>query len=287
VGTLPLLTLMLCAPPAIKAPALAVGDELVFAGDIVEESLRQDQPYKRQFKIAVRGYVLRTFDGGADVAVQTAITPVEDAIIAKTAVDVAGASKHSKTSSAVRLELLRVQNDGATLLLTPEASPPPLALTAKTKTLAVPPPNNDSLTTAEHGVFPHRPLKDPKPAIVLDGTEVIEFATTHKGGNWTIAERVWIGPADGLARVLWRQAEHIGKGVKIEMRLDLQPVVAHRGRHAEDVQREVEFAWWFGTQIGKQDAAKLQGRIDRFTADHPATEFRPAVESVARRLKAN
>jgi hypothetical protein len=279
VATLPLLVLFLSAPPVVKAPALRPGDEHVYTGDAVEESLRQDQPYTRRFKLLVRAYVLRTDDHGGDVAVMTSITPVEDAVIAKTAVDVAGAAKAPIAGSRVQLELVRVQHTGETLYLVPPAAAPPLILTAATKTAAVPAPLCDGVTPAEHAIFPHRPLTDPKPAVVLDGTEVVEFDQTVRGGNWSVRQRHWLSPADGLTRVLWRQAEHIGRGVRIHTRLDLQPVLAYRGPHAEDLRREIEFAWWFGMQVGKQNADALTARIDRHTADHPATDFRPAIEA--------
>ncbi|CAN5570053.1 hypothetical protein BH11PLA2_BH11PLA2_36210 [soil metagenome] len=289
VAAFSLLSLMLLAPPAVTAPALRAGDELVYTGDIVEESLRADQPFKRRFKVETRTFVLQVKDGVTDLAVMTLLKPVDDAIMAKVAVEVTGAAKGSTVKSSVKLELIRLDEQGGAMLLLPESLPPPLLLSVKTKAIPMPLPPNDGPNGAESGMFPPRPLTGAQPATVLDGTEVIEYATLHDAKTWSKRERIWISPADGLARVVWRKIENPIHGSRIETRLDLQPLVPHRGAASDNVRREIEFAWWFGTLVDdvKLDKEALAARIGRFQKDYPATSFREAIDSVARRAVRN
>lgn len=283
-----LLLLSIAAPPEVKPPALRAGDELVWRGVCVEESVRLDQPFKRSSKVEVRAFVLNLNEGTCDAAMMTMLTPQEDEKIAQAAVAVAGAARVAQAPPAVKLELIRIPMKGPIEVLISVGNPPPIVLTAKTKSMPAPQCPRDGPNPAECGVFPPRPLGELKPPVMLAGAEVTELTvTTRETTGCTVAERLWLSPADGLCRVLWRRIDNPAQGLRIETRLDLEPVEAHRGAARDALKREIEFASWFDALAtdGTIDKVNVASRIERFCADYTATSFRPAVVAALRRAK--
>jgi hypothetical protein len=285
-----LANVMLAAPTStVPGPALRSGDEIVYRGDIVDESTRFDAPFKRGFRVEVRAVVMEQSAGSIDLAVMTSLEAVADAKIVKAAAAVAGAANETAASVQVRYELVRWPASGELRLLFPELGPPPVSLKAATRSLPMPLPANDAPNPAEVGPFTARPLGEAKGSVVIDGAETIEYAMQQSHAVWSMTERHWISPADGLTRVVWRRVDHPVAGRRIETRLDLQPLIVHRGDSADRLRREVEFAWWFGVQADdpKSDKTALVARIERYREDVPATTFRPAIESALRRARGN
>ena len=72
------------APPplAVAAPCLQRGDELAYAGEIVETSERPGNRFKKKYLLEVRVFVLALGAESADCAVMTSVTPQDDAKIA-------------------------------------------------------------------------------------------------------------------------------------------------------------------------------------------------------------
>ncbi len=318
--TLALGMLVVSTPPAkVAAPRLHVGDELVYTGVVVEESLRIEKLWKRTTKIEVRAFVLGVHERGTDLALLTLLHPQDNAAMARVAVDVNGAAKGGEREPVVRLELIRLDVAGAVLRLLPEPTPPPLTLNEETTSKPFAARLTQEPVLIELALFPPRPTAGAKASdtwtqseaghpdtawtakrpVVLDGAEVIEFAAEQMSAKWAKpnafdkpwrhSQRFWLAPGDGIARVIWRRFE-VNDGptpaTSIETRLDWQPTVPHRDEGLDRVRREIEFAWWFSQQVEKLPAENhpaIAARIRRYCEDYPATPFREAVESVGRR----
>src|SRR5438094_1351301 len=141
-----LLSLALFAPSAPPGAALALqrGDELTYAGTVTE---RVDRPGNRYFRIhdlEVRVFVLEQKETWIDAAVLTLLRRAEDAPIAGAAPLVTGVKRdRSAAPPAVRLDLVRVHEDGTVHLLVPPG-PAPVHLAADTPARALPVPPLDA-----------------------------------------------------------------------------------------------------------------------------------------------
>jgi len=319
--TLLLGSLALAAPPETLIPAarLRAGEELIYVGDILDQSLRPKQLWKRSTHIEVRLFVLGQSEGITDLAILTSLQARDNAGMKQVAETVNGALKEIVArTAAVRLELIRIDAAGAVAWLRPVPQAPPLSLTAQTALTPLPRLPLDAASDFELGVFPPRASVGgdggwkqadsgrpavhwkAKPPLVLDGADVVEFTGVQESEDWVRpnafakpwrrTERIWLGPADGIARVLWRRIETNdgpAPATRLETRLDLQSTIHHRDEGR--VRREIESAWWFGHQAAEatfEQRAALAVRIRRYCEDYPATSFRDAVEAVARRCEA-
>jgi hypothetical protein len=282
VFTLGLLALTAAAPegPTLPGPAFAAGDEIVYAGEVLEVSERFDLPYRRKSALEVRLFVLSVGRDWSDIAVMTKLRPLEDPEIAAAVKAVTGnASKGKDTPPAVRLDLVRVDPRGRVRLLTPPAGPPPIPLGAKSATAPFPPAPLDIPPASEAGMFVPLPEALPaagttwevatesgrppsvwevKPAAVWNGAQVLEAAAVQQSAEWTKpvagrtawrqVDRVWVSPVDGLARVVHREVERKDASTpvgRLAVRYEMKPPTAHRGESYLRVRREIEYAWSF------------------------------------------
>lgn len=285
------LVLLLSAAPL----PLQTGDELVFTGTVVDEILRRDHPARRQFTIEVRYITLAARPGFRDLATLTLL--------------------HTSNAAppVAHLHLLRLGPGAQMWTLTPGRDPPPLRWEDVTASAELPPLPLDAAALLETGLLRPRPPGDQgtrcepgrpplhwsrRPPTLLHGAEVVEIHAVQVSDKWATAtgldrswrrtERVWYGAADNLPRVLWRQIEHrdgLEDDRRITTRLDAQPAPPLRGEAFDRVRREIEYAWWFESQIGTMDARALAARIARYCEDYPATPYRAAVEAIARRIQ--
>lgn len=305
------------AEPTVPAPLFTVGDELVYTGEVAEESTRIDLPYKRKHELEVHLFVLSVQDGVTDLAVMTLVRPKIDATIAGAASAVTGVDP-LKSPPAVRLSLVRVDSRGRSVLLKPKSNPP-FMLDAKTPSVPVPSLPLDAPAGLELGFLV--PLAD-KPAklgtqwtatdrdrpdfhwtanqmAVLNGTQVLELTARQQSAKWDSAggldsswrrsESVWIASADGLARQFTRTIE-IKDGVHIvETRTTTctmaSPPSPNRGDGYSSIRKEIEHAIAFTAELESGRAVRLLDRIESFERRHRETPYRIAIEAVKRRLK--
>ncbi len=307
------------AEPTLPAPSFATGDEMVYTGEIAEESTRIDVPYKRKIGLEVRVFVMGTTDTYADLAVMTLLQPKDDPNVSVSAAVVTGIDPaKSRTPPAVRLELVRVDAKGrATLLLS--NSNPPFELTAKTESRSLMPVPLDSPATLELGFLVPLPEKLPtvksswkieekgrpdlawtvNQSAVLNGAQVLELAGTQQtskfanpGGldsSWRRTDSVWIATADGLARQFTRTIE-IKDGVHVvEKRIVnctlSSPPSPNRGDGYAAIRKEIEHAIAFAAEADAGRTARLPERMEAFERRSRETPYRVALEAVRRRLK--
>lgn len=301
--------------PTAPAPAFAVGDEIVYSGSVAEESTRVDLPYKRSFALEVRVFVLGVQESTTDLAVLTLLRPKTDANVAGAASAVTGIDP-AKSPPAVRLELVRVDDQGRAALIVPDTAPP-FTLNTRTPTRAIPPIAADAPASLELGFLAPRP---PKPnerswtiaspglpdwnwklaqTAVRDGAQLVELvgerASAHwanPGGletNWRRADSLWIGSVDGLARQFTRTVE-IKDGVTVVARRVTtcamsSPPSPNRGEGYSAIRREIEAAVGFAAELDTGRAVRLSDRIEAFERRHRETPYRIAIEAVKRRTK--
>lgn len=305
------------AEPTVPAPSFTVGDEIVYAGEVAEESTRIDVPYKRKHELEVRLFVLAVRPDSTDLAVLTQLRPKVDASISEAASAVTGVDP-MKTPPAVRLDLVRVDARGRTTLLVPNTSPP-FALDAKTRTKPVPDVPLDAPATLELGFLVPLPEKAAtvgtkwtatereRPefawsaiqSAVLNGTQVLELAGMQQSAKWANAggldsswrrtDSVWIATADGLARQFARTIE-IKDGVHVvEKRVTSctlsSPPSPNRGDGYAAIRKEIEHAIAFAAEADSGRSVRLLERIDAFERRHRETAYRVAIEAVRRRVK--
>lgn len=307
------------AEPTVPPPTFATGDEMVYTGEVSEESTRIDVPYKRKLGLEVRVFVLGAAATHTDLAVMTLLQPKEDPNVAGPAAAVTGIDPaKNRTPPAVRLELVRVDATGQASLLLPKTKPP-FALTAKTETKAVPGVPLDSPATLELGYLvprPEKPLtvnstwkqgeKD-RPdvawsvpqAAVLNGAQVLELAGTQQtatwanpGGleaNWRRTDSVWVATADGLARQFTRTTE-VKDGVHVVEKRTVSctlttPPTPNRGDGYAAIRKEVECAVQVTADLEAGRTDGLLNVLDAFQQRHRETPYRAALEAVRRRVK--
>jgi hypothetical protein len=319
---IPLLLLACSAGPTVTVPgpSLAPGDETVYAGEVREVSTRTGAEYRRTLRLAVRVLALDARPGGTDVAVLTQLRPMEDGHVRDAAAVVAGPSGGVEAAAATRLDLFRVDARGRVRRLLP---PPgvPLRLSAGTPTAPTPEVPLDAPAAAEVGMFV--PLPDAvasggwtvpggnRPAVawavgrtaVRDGAQVVELVGVQETGDWAEPtgtaspwrreDRVWVSPADGLARRFERTVERkagVHVAYRRTVRAEAAPPAAVGGPVFEAARREIAFAWTFAADAAAArtaaDAARLADRIARYRRDHDPTAYRDAVDAVQHRLEA-
>ncbi|QEL14578.1 hypothetical protein [Limnoglobus roseus] len=307
------------AEPTAPTPHFGRGDEMVYTGEVAEESTRVDLTNRRRFGLEVRIFVLETTDAFTDLAVLTLLQSKEDPNVAPAAAAVTGVDPaKNRTPPAVRLEMVRVDANGRTTLLVPKPMPP-ITLTAATETKAIPPVSLDSPTTLELGFLVPLPEKRPtlkaawtisemdRPDLtwavaqsaVSNGAEVLELAGRQQTAkwenpsgldkNWRRTDSVWVGTGDGLARQFTRTTEtkeglHVIEKRTVRCVLS-SPPSPNRGEGYNAIRKEIDAAVSFAADLDAGRATRLSDRLDDFERRHRETPYRAALEAVRRRAK--
>ncbi len=281
-----LLSVAVAAPPdgpAVGAPRLARGDELVYHGEAVEAGERVGNRFRKRYELEARLLVLDAKPGYADCAVLTAVRPLPDPVVAGPAALVTGddPARH-QLPPAVRLDLIRVDDRGRVKLLAPPPGPPPIPLGPTTDTRPAPPVPLDTAHVTELGMFIPLPAKpaavgatwetaDPdRPPVVWaapretvwNGGRCVEVTATQQTDGWNRPEVAVTGwqrtdtiraaPADGFASTVSRKIRR-REGVSdvgwVEVKYELQPPDRYVGTRFQDARREVEEAYWLLSEL--------------------------------------
>lgn len=273
--------LSLAAPPSgLVPPVLAVGDELVYQGEIHEVSERIELPYRRYKSLEVRLFALAKDDAGLVLAVLTQIQAQDDPHVA-TAVKVVTGRSVVDSPPAVSLDLIRVDRRGRLRTLHPGAGPP-LAITERTLAKPLTPDPLNAPPSRELGMFVPLPedlpsageswaIDDPgrpatswrvNPPAIWNGAQVVELSGVQQSIDWESplpgrdvwrrTERIWTSPVDGLARVVHRQIEQKEGSTRtgfVAIRYEMQPPIPHRGESYQQLRKEIEQAYAFGVNL--------------------------------------
>jgi peroxiredoxin len=279
-----LLALALAASPdgpAVTAPRLARGDELVYRGEVTEASERIGNRFRKVSDLEVRVLVLAAEKETADCAVITKVRSKADPVVAGAVTAVTG-TKAEKFAAAVRVELVRVDARGRCTLLAPKAGPPPVPLGPDTPTRPAPPLPLDAPPVLELGMFVPLPVKTVKAGDQWDAPD----GDRPPVGWWAIKEAIWNGSrcvelhvaqqTDGYAKpdvapTGWRRREAVlaaptdgyacavrrviekreGKDVVgwVDVKFELQPTQRYVGGRFADVRREAEAAYCFAVEF--------------------------------------
>ncbi len=276
----------LAAPPdgpALGAPRLARGDELVYHGRVEEAGERVDNRFRKHYELEARVFVLDARPGGTDCAVLTLVRPLPDPAVAGAATVVTGADPARRPlPPAVSLELIRIDTRGRVSLLAPPPGPPPIPLGPSTATRPAPPAPLDTVPAVELGMFVPLPAKpaavgatwataEPgRPPVVWtvageavwNGGRCVEVTAAQQTDGWdrpAVAVTGWqrtdtirAAPADGYASTVRRRVER-REGAStvgwVEVEYELQPPQRHVGTRYTDVRREVEAAYGFASEL--------------------------------------
>ncbi|MCU0702795.1 MAG: peroxiredoxin family protein [Fimbriiglobus sp.] len=306
--TVGLALLALAATPAadkvgLSGPRFARGEELVYAGEVVESADLVEGRFTKKYGLEVRVFVLEAGKDGSDCAVMTRLTPKADTAVTNAVKATAGAKVNIRDeASAVRLELVRIDPRGGVKVLTPEPKLP-LLLDDKTPATAPPPLPTDAPTTLELGVFLPLPpeataigdtwdtpdaQRPPvvwvaKQAVVWNGRRVAEVTGIQRTDGfdspktvrtgWQRSEAVYVSPADGLVSYLARtvvRREGVEPIGSVTTTLELQPTARHVGEKYKETRAEVEAGWVFGAELE-------QLRAERAKADQLQTLRRQVI----------
>jgi hypothetical protein len=154
VGLLSLALLVLSAPAA-AAEKLQRGDELAYAGTIMETVNRPGTRLRRMHRLEVRVLILERRDSWADAAVLTLLKRADDTPVTGALPEVTGANRGGTAPPAARLDIVRIHDDGTVHLLAPPG-PPPIRLTADAPARSPPSVPLDTFAPFEFGMFPPR-----------------------------------------------------------------------------------------------------------------------------------
>lgn len=310
-GFLLLTAVLLAAPdgPAVGAPRLVRGDELVYCGHVDEAGERVGNRFRKRHEIEVRVFVLEAAGGFADCAVLTRLRPLADPAVAGPAAAITGADVGGQLA-AVRLDLVRIDPRGRVVRL----APPPgrMALTTTTPTAPVPLLPLDGLPVVELGAFIPLPAKPAVLGSVWESTEpgrppvvwsaareavwnggrVLEVAAAQQSDGWDRPDLAAAGwkrtdvvltvPGDGFASSVSRRIERReGANVVgwVAVNYEAKPSVRHHGDRYDEVRLDVETGFALAAELapllaraGKVEAKEFRARmvrIDRYAADHP------------------
>lgn len=297
------------------APRFVRGQEIPFAGEIVNVSDRPRLAFRNTYELSIRVFVLDTSNDVTDLAILTAVAPQANQAIVAAARTVSG-EVAVESKPAARVEFYRIDASGVVRKLTRPKTAPPFIFTADHVTEAFAGPALDGPTYSECGFLPPRKDKGTETGIhwsraadeLWNGSRVIDLVGTQATkdydnlaaavAGWRRVDRFFLSPLDGLPRAYARRIEQReGKSViaSVELRLEMKPPVPP-GTDADyrRIRREAESAAWFAGEWdrlhepGKRPDAKavsqLQARIARYLVEHPlGTSFRPAIEVLVKR----
>jgi hypothetical protein len=302
--------------PGLPAASFTTGEEMVYTGEVNEESLRIDLPYKRKQAIEVRVFVLSRTTTHADLAVMTSLQVKEDPHIANAATSVTGLELRGSRTPAVRLELVRIGATGTIQTVHPKAVPP-LVMNEKTEAKDVPAIPLDAMPTSEFGFYLVRPATTTTSSFTWKiaektrpdqswsireiamrrGTQVVELSAEQQSEKWsnpTGTDDTWrrtdaysVATSDGLTRQFTRTLER-KEGLRVvERRIVVceltTPPTPIRGDGYTAIRKEIEAAYAFTSEWESGRAVRLVERIDAFAQRHRETSYRAAIEAVRRR----
>ena len=315
------------APPALApggSSGLEKGDQLTFAGTAVEEGRRPGKEFRREHEIELRVFVLGRTGRWADAVVLTRLKRSADAV-AGAAKAVTGRAPGKDVPPVIRLDLVRVHDDGTTHLLVPPAATH-LTLDEHTPARALPIVPFDSIPGWEFGIFPPRPPRDHggEPWSVAVGPsrpnqtwqvkeskffnaercdglimnqQSADWTKPAGGTAWHQAEAVWVSTRDGVARRVHRVILQRDGRVEsppaawVEVTYELREQTRLTGRSFERALRDVEVAYCALLESSQRLGAKqFAARLDRLDAhlrdSDPTGPFREALDAARRRLEA-
>ncbi|MGL4422356.1 MAG: TlpA family protein disulfide reductase, partial [Gemmataceae bacterium] len=122
---------------------------------------------------------------------------------------------------------------------------------------------------------------------VWNGAEVLEI----RGQNGERrSDRLWVSPADGLARVVERTVTSADRRQTSHVRYVMEPPVVHRGESWKQLRREVETAVKFLHEAeATRDVVAAEGllkRIEQYESLHAETPYRGAIRAARQRAEA-
>jgi hypothetical protein len=306
--------------PKLPLATFSTGDEMVYSGEVNEESSRVDLPYKRKSSLEVRVFVLNSTAAYADLAVLTSTQILEDPNVAGPAASVTGQTAKEARTPAVSLELVRIDAAGKLSLLAP-ILPAPFVLNEKTSLRAAPLVPVERPATSELGFYfarPRTPItansrwkesENTRPDInwqvqevtTRQGTQVYDIAAvqhtakwdnpTGTDDSWRRSDRYCIATSDGLTRQFLRTIErkegiHIADRRAVNCELTTPPS-PHRGEGYTGIRKEIEAAYAFELEYQSGKTNRLAERIETFLERHRETPYRVAIEAVRRRAISN
>lgn len=270
-------------------PRLGRGTELTYAGTVTEAVDRPGQRFRRAHDLEVRVLVLDRRPGFADAAVLT--------LLRRSDADRAG-------PPAVRLDLVRIPDDGPAVRLAP-TGPAPLRL-AHAPAALIPPPPLDSFAPAEFGWLPPAGAGWEPAGFGFVAAERCEESRRAeaaagwdqpRGGEtaWRRDEAVWVSARDGAARRVHRtivQRDGVGPApaVLIETRYALKGQARLIGRTLDRYRDEVEVAATAADGLAGLPPRALDARLVELAAylerTDPGTPYREAVLAARRQVEA-
>lgn len=303
-----LIALSLLAPA--QPPAPQKGDELVFAGTVVEGVDRPGRRFHRKHDLEVRVLVLGVAAGVTDAAVLTQLRRGDDAVAGAVA-PVAGAQVN-KAPAAARLDLVRIRPSPAgreTFLLSPSGSP--LVLDRDTPLRALPPPPLDTFAPFEFGVFPARNGK-PNGEEAINGERCAKLTYTRQSADWDKpvggqtawqqVETVWASGRDGTVRRVHRLIRHRdgidpNPAAWVETRYEFQAQGRIADRAFDRYRREIEVGVTAAAEVapyladavrhGPRPFERQLKKIDEYLEENESgTPYREGVLAVRRQIDA-
>ncbi|MBX9584134.1 MAG: hypothetical protein K2X87_27870 [Gemmataceae bacterium] len=269
------------------AQRLPKGTELTYTGTVTEAVDRPGQRYRRTHDLEVRVLVVDRRPGWADAAVLTLLRRTDEA----------PDSHRLPSPPAVRLEMVRLPDDGPAHRLSPAGPLPPVPL--------------DAFAPAEVGMFPAPGAWTPAGwgFVAAERCQELRFTDQSAGWDrprpgetaWRRADAVWVSAGDGVARRVERtvaQRDGAGKppAVLIETRYELRDQARLLGRTFDRYRREVELAHAGAAEAGqllaagrvapKQIDTRLARLAEYLDETDPGTPYREAVLAVRRQWEA-
>jgi hypothetical protein len=278
-GLLSLALLIPTAPPAV-VPRLQRGDELTYTGTVTETVDRPGTRFRRTHNIEVRAFVLDRGNSWVDAAVLTTLRRADDGAVP--VLPGRGADR-TPPPPAARLDLVRIHDDGTTLLLVPPG-PAPLRFAADTPVRVLPAPPLDSFAAFEFGMFPPHTPTDGSGSWAIASTDPTRPAETWevkgsglvnaercqklvmtqqtstweapRGGQaaWQRVDEVWVSSQDGAAhrvhRVI-RQRDGVSPDVAvcIDVAYELKDQARLIQRTYDGYRKEIEIAYAAGVDL--------------------------------------
>jgi len=306
-----LLSLAIFLPAAPPSGRLERGDEFTYVGSVTETVDRPGMRFKRAHGLEVRVFVMERRDSWSDAAVLTQLRRTDDGPVTGALPDISGSKVSQAGPPAVRLDLIRIHDDGRVHLLAP-LGPAPLRFANDTPMRALPVLPLDGFAPFEFGMFPPRqkgpetkwsvastdPARPPE-SWSINGHDFIQSERCTqligiqqsldwekpRGGltSWQRTEEVWTSE-HGLARrvhrtIVQRDGIATEPAVRIEVKYDLQEQGRPIGRTYDRYRSDIEAAHLASAELLPllKDAARrgpepFRQRIARLDDHLSATE---------------
>ena len=244
------------------------GMEAVYRGEVVEEVHRPGQEFRRQHQLEVRLIGVGNQGRWADLAVVTQLRRQDEGW--KEGIHGIVQTGHQADHRALmRIDWLRVYEDGRVRQLLPEG-PPPLLFTDKTPSRELTAPPVDSFPLGEWWMF--APGADSSSGEAtrwcggrlerweqllpesVHGERCLVWRMRQTGGEevgaevWQRQDLVWVSPHDGVSRKVQRRIErrsgsHALPWAWVEVRYELVTLMPLGGRRWERLRRDLDVAY--------------------------------------------